>query len=266
MKRHHLLTAALTLLLTVPLVGLPVRAADEAIDYDAINKIKTQGLVVANSKVMEVSSWLTDVHGPRLSGSPGIQKAGEWAVAQMKAWGLENVRLEPWPADASGNNNGFPRGWTNDKFYLAATTPQAFPIPGTPSAWTPGTNGLVSGEVVMVSETTEEDLKTKYAGKLKGKWVITNPAPDVQAYWNAPAERLSREELARSRPHLVDGPERRVDAVVLAAPVRERRSTAMRSSRLKASSERSQRRRAATASTRSAAARVRRIRRRCSRP
>ena len=61
-----------------------------------------------------------------------------------------------------------------------------------------GTNGLVRGEVVLVTETTEEDIKAKYAGgKLRGKWVITQAAPDVQAYWNAPSQRISREELAR---------------------------------------------------------------------
>ena len=47
----------------------------------------------------------------------------------MKEWGLQNVALEKWP------NQSFQRGWTNDKFYLAAVSPQAFPIPGTP---TPG--------------------------------------------------------------------------------------------------------------------------------
>ena len=125
MKRHQFVAAGLGLLLTFFTVGLPARAADEAIDYDSINKIKNQGLVAANSQVMDVASWLTDVSGPRLSGSPGIQKAGEWAVAKMKEWGLSNVRLEPWPADASGGNNGFPRGWTNDKFYLSAVAPQA---------------------------------------------------------------------------------------------------------------------------------------------
>ena len=82
---------------------------------------------------MEISSWLTDVHGPRLSGSPNIQKAGEWAVAKLKAWGLQNVALEKW------TNQSFAHGWSNDKFYLAAVSPQAFPIPGTPVAWTPGT-------------------------------------------------------------------------------------------------------------------------------
>ena len=121
----------------------PLGAASEKIDYDAINKIKQQGLNPQTSQVMEISSWLTDVHGPRLTGSPNIQKAGEWAVAKMKEWGLQNVALEPW-----GDRNGFDRGWANEKFYMAAVSPQAFPIPGTPTGWTPGTNGLVRGEVV----------------------------------------------------------------------------------------------------------------------
>jgi hypothetical protein len=198
MNRRFALTAGLAAALTLTLVGLPLRAADEPIDYDAINRIKAQGLLAANSQVMDVSSWLTDVHGPRLSGSPGIQKAAEWAAAKMKEWGLENVAIEPWPADPNNNNHGFPRGWSNDKFYLAAVSPQAFPIPGTPSAWTPGTNGLVRGEVLLVTETEEAALKAAYSGgKLKGKWVITSPAPDVAAYWTAPAQRYTKEELDR---------------------------------------------------------------------
>ncbi len=192
MKRQHLAGLGLAAILSVAAFGLPLRAADEAIDYEGLNRIRAMGMNVNTSQVMDVSSWLTDVYGPRLAGSTNIQKAGEWAVATMKAWGLENVALEPFPADATGNNNGFPRGWSNDKFYLAAVSPQAFPIPGTPSAWTPGTSGLVKGEVVMVTETTEQDLKAKYAGgKLKGKWVITSPAPDVAAYFTAPGKRYS---------------------------------------------------------------------------
>ena len=170
------------------LAALPLGAAGEKIDYEAINKIKAQGMQAENSKVMEISSWLTDVHGPRLTGSPNIQKAGEWAVAKMKEWGLQNVALEPW------TNQSFANGWSNDKFYLAAVSPQAFPIPGTPIAWTPGTDGLVRGEVVLVTETTAEDLK-KYAGKLKGKWILTQAAPDVAAFWNPLATRETPEEL-----------------------------------------------------------------------
>src|SRR3954465_3026574 len=134
--RTHVLAAGLAGLLAT----LPLGAASEKIDYEAINKIKEQGLQPQNSKVMEISSWLTDVYGPRLTGSPATQKAGEWAVGKMKEWGLQNVALEKWP-----DQTLFPRGWSNDKFYMAATAPQAFPIPGTPTGWTPGTNGLVRG-------------------------------------------------------------------------------------------------------------------------
>ena len=189
MTRQRVLSVALASAFVVALVGLPLRAADEAIDYESINKIKDQGLNVANSKVMEIASWLTDVYGPRLSGSPNIQKAGEWAVGEMKKWGLVNVSLEPW-----ANNRNFTRGWSNDKFYLASVSPQAFPIPGTPTAWTPGTNGLVRGEVVLITETTEAELK-QYAGKLRGKFVLGAPPPEVAAWWTPPATRFTIEEL-----------------------------------------------------------------------
>src|SRR6187455_1371572 len=91
MKRQGLLGLGLAAVMAVTLVGLPLRAADEPIDYDAINKIKAQGLSEANSKVMEVSSYLTDVYGPRLTGSPNVKAAGDWAVKQMQDWGLTNV-------------------------------------------------------------------------------------------------------------------------------------------------------------------------------
>ena len=183
------------------LATLPLGAAGEKIDYEAINKIKEHGLQPQNSKVMEISSWLTDVYGPRLTGSPNAQKAGEWAVAKMKEWGLQNVSLEKWP-----DQTMFARGWANDKFYMAAVSPQSFPIPGTPSGWTPGTNGLVRGEVVLVSETTQEGVQ-KYAGTLKGKWVLTQTAPDVAAYWTPPASRTSIEELERMQLLTPPGPE-----------------------------------------------------------
>src|SRR5690349_1568136 len=131
---------SLAVAFTVAAAALPIRAFNESIDYDAINKIKQQGLVPENSKVMETMSWLTD------------------------------AAMEPWTADSAGNNNGFPRGWYNEKFYMAAVSPQAFPIVGTPTGWTPGTNGLVRGSAMMVTENTLEELKSKYAGKLRGAW------------------------------------------------------------------------------------------------
>src|SRR5688500_8242740 len=188
MRRHFrgLVLAAGTAALVA---RLPLGAAGETIDYDGIAKSKEQGLAAQNSKVIEISSWLTDVLGPRLTGSPNTQKAGEWTVAKMQEWGLQNVSLEPWT-----DRGRIPRGWTNDKFYMAAVAPQAFPIAGTPVAWTPGTGGLVRGDVMLVTGTNQEDLQ-KYKGALRGKWILTQPAPDVPALWAAPATRRTTEEL-----------------------------------------------------------------------
>jgi carboxypeptidase Q len=226
MRTHHRIRLVSTVAaVTFVAALLPLRAS-ENIDYDGVNKIKQQGLSAATSQVMEVMSYLTDVYGPRLTGSPNVKKAADWAVGKMQAWGLTNVAEEAWtpcPADVAatlaagqragappaaaggggggrGNNPascGFPRGWANEKFYLAAVAPQQFPIPGTPTGWTPGTNGLVRADAALVTETTLEQLKEKYSGgKLKGKWVLRVGAPDVAAYWNPLALRYSNEQLA----------------------------------------------------------------------
>src|SRR4026207_1196097 len=94
--RRTLRSLALSAGTAVLAMALPLGAASEKIDYEAITKIKQQGMLPQNSKVMEIASWLTDVLGPRLSGSPNTQKAGEWTVAKMKEWGIQNVALERW--------------------------------------------------------------------------------------------------------------------------------------------------------------------------
>ena len=123
--RRNLRSLALSAGTVVLAMALPLGAASEKIDYEAITRIKQQGMLAQNSKVMEIASWLTDVLGPRLSGSPNTQKAGEWTVAKMKEWGLQNVALERWT-----DQTRIPRGWTNDKFYMAVVGPQSFPDPG----------------------------------------------------------------------------------------------------------------------------------------
>lgn len=162
------------------------------------NRIKSAALDESSSQVMDLASWLTDVHGARLTGSPVLQQAAEWAVSRMAAWGI-TASLEPWPPSAAGSapNNGFPRGWVNEKFYMAVTAPEPFAIPGAPTAWTPGTRGLVRGEVVLVTEREEGELHAKYAGRLKGKWIMTAAAPAVAPYFTPPAQRYSDADLER---------------------------------------------------------------------
>jgi len=40
-----------------------------------------------NSQVYDLSQYLADVIGPRLTGAPGHLEAVEWAVEQLKGWG-----------------------------------------------------------------------------------------------------------------------------------------------------------------------------------
>ena len=108
-------------------------AGQERIDYEAIYKIKLEGL--QNSQVMDIAFHLTDVTGPRLTGSPGLRKASEWARDQLTEWGLVNANLEKW--------GEFGKGWEVNKMYVAMTAPYYQPLIGMAKAWTPGTNGLL---------------------------------------------------------------------------------------------------------------------------
>ncbi len=194
MNRRSFMTAAAASVLAPAVFGRDA-AAQTAINYDAIAALRTMGLDQENSQVMSTASYMMDVLGPRLSGSPGIRKSGEWVVDKMKEWGLTGARLEPWPVDPTGTNNGFPRGWANTKFYLAATSPNTFPITGISLAWTPGTRGLVSGECVLVTEPDEKTLSEKYAGKLRGKWILGQAPIVMRAQWDPVAKRYTDEQL-----------------------------------------------------------------------
>jgi len=183
---HIRRTLAATALISA-LVGLPLAAdwpVTEKIDLDAVYRIKEEGL--QHSKVMELESYLTDVYGPRLTNSPEIKEAADWAQKTMKAWGLTNVRTETWP---------FGRGWQSRRMVALALTPRAYPLIAYPKAWTPGTNGPVTGEAVMAVITSEKDFET-WHGKLRGKFVLTMPMRDVAAHFDAPGHRYTDGELA----------------------------------------------------------------------
>jgi hypothetical protein len=183
--RHRGLAAGAVLALGLTFVPVSAQQSPEKVDLDAIYKIKEEGF--QRSQVMEIMSWLTDVYGPRLTNAPGYRKAGDWAVKEMTSWGLANVKLEPW--------GPFGRGWSNDKFYASATTPGgSFPLIGMSTAWTPGTNGLVTGDAIVAAIETEEDF-TRYKGQLKGKFVLISALRDVPALWTAPGTRYTEDQL-----------------------------------------------------------------------
>ncbi|HEX2272182.1 MAG TPA: M20/M25/M40 family metallo-hydrolase [Pyrinomonadaceae bacterium] len=161
---------------------------------DPIQRIKDEGL--KRSQVMQTLSYLSDVIGPRLTNSPGMKRANEWTRDQMTKWGLQNARLEPW--------GPFGRGWTLKKFSAQVSEPLAFPLIAYPKAWSPGTNGPITAEVVYVDARTEADLE-KFKGKLNGKIVLTGLTREVPAHFEAQGTRLTEKDLLA----LADAPEPR---------------------------------------------------------
>lgn len=169
----------------VVVLAIPVAASDEAVDLDAVYRIKSEGF--DNSQVMNILRELTDVHGPRLTNSPGFFAAADYAVDLLNEWGIENARMEAW--------GEFGRGWSNQRFYAHVTEPVQFPLIGYPKAWTPGTEGRVEAEAVIVSIEDEADLEA-LKGTLGGKFVLTQAPPATEPRWEAQAHRYTDEELA----------------------------------------------------------------------
>ena len=110
------------------------------------------GLASINTQLREQETkdsqlmwWLhevTDVYGPRVTGSPGLRTAQDFAVGQMVKWGFSNVHLEAW-------NFNHP-GWQNWDLEANAISPFQQPLNVRAVAWTPGTNGPVQGPVLVV--------------------------------------------------------------------------------------------------------------------
>jgi hypothetical protein len=130
--------------------------AQEKLDWATLGRIRDEGF--RRSQVMETAGQLTDVHGPRLTGSPQYKKAADWARQQLETWGLANAHLESWP---------FGRGWSFERCSAHVVAPMSFPLVALPKAWTAGTNGPVRGKVLRVKAESEADveaLKGKIAG------------------------------------------------------------------------------------------------------
>src|SRR5262245_18023775 len=95
-RSKTIIVVVATLVFSVPDIGSAQTPPDqrEKVDLEMVAKIREEGL--QRSQVMETLSYLTDVHGPRLTGSPQIKKAGGWAVSKLSEWGLQESHLEPW--------------------------------------------------------------------------------------------------------------------------------------------------------------------------
>jgi hypothetical protein len=158
----------------------------ETVDSSTNARIREEGF--QRSQVMDILSYLTDVNGPRLTGSPGHIKSTEWVRTKLREWNLENPHLESW--------GPWGKGWTLKKYSANVLMDQPWPLQSYPKAWSPGTEGIITGEVIFFNATTDSALAT-YKGRLKNKIVMLSQPRGVDAYWTVRAIRESDSSLLR---------------------------------------------------------------------
>jgi len=182
----------LLVLLAIPAVS------QERVDLGIVDRIKAEAFV--RSRVMETLRNLSDVHGPRLTGSPGFEDAARWAMGELNSYGLDKVHLEKW--------GPFGRAWTLEESSLELIEPRYSQLTAVPLAWSASSNGPVAGELVLAPlaasfrdgpkkyDEAIRAYRAQWAGKLRGKIVLLSvpktPAPQT----NPQFSRYTATELA----------------------------------------------------------------------
>ena len=190
MKKFFPLVCSIALLFTL----VPAVQSQEKVDLETISRIRYEGF--RNSKVMELASGLMDSIGERLTGSPNMKRANEWTRDQLTAMGLSNAHLESW--------GPFGRGWASQYVNARMTSPDIVPLIAYAKAWTPGTNGVVTGKCIRVAIEKKEDFE-KYRGKLAGMIVIAGPDAEVKPITELPYKRLTDDDLAKTSDYEIPG-------------------------------------------------------------
>jgi carboxypeptidase Q len=166
------------------LLTRPARAQDLTVDTAGAGALIDQAL--NHAEVMDNLAYLSDVVGPRLTGSPAARAANDWTLARFKAYGLE-AHLEAWQ---------FGGTWTRGPMWVRMTAPRLHPVTAASWAWAPGTGGrTVRGPVVRIAATTPDSFLLSRA-KVRGAWVMLRPPSPV---WNNDGPPMSAADSARQR-------------------------------------------------------------------
>ena len=141
---------------------------EAGLDLGTIGRIRAEA--IQRSQAMDHVWWLSEVYGPRATGTPAFTQASEWAMKRFTEWGLKNVHQERFP---------FGQGWTIERFSVHLVAPQTQSLVGAPRWYSPPTSGPVTADVVHVRAASEGDL-AKYQGQLRGKIVVMQPVRPVR--------------------------------------------------------------------------------------
>jgi carboxypeptidase Q len=172
-------------------IGSPLGAqvVQERVDLNVVQRIREEGLT--RSAIPTLADHLTNVIGPRLTGSTGMKKANEWTAQQLREWGLTNVAIDPW--------GRFGRGWERVSFAGRILDPWIQPLQGSPLAWSGSTRGTSTGPVVVVRIEDSTDF-ARYRGKLRGAFVMQDTVIAVGPDFEPTPLRSSLEQLLDTTP------------------------------------------------------------------
>jgi carboxypeptidase Q len=140
----------------------------QAQDPAALARIRDEGM--NRSHVIELFNHLTNVIGPRLTGSPAFKQAIDWSVSTLNGYGLSKVHTEAWP---------FGRGWTLEKITLEMIEPRYLPLIGFPEAWTPSMTGEIVAAPVYIGDLANADAVKAKATDLRGAIVLATKPQDA---------------------------------------------------------------------------------------
>jgi len=168
------------------------------VDWVTVAKIREEGL--QRSQVMDITGYIVDVLGARLTNSEAMKRAQAWVKGKMEQIGLENVVIEPFM--------DYGVTWDNEFFSLHMLEPDYQPMTGFPLTHTPGTPGKIACPAVVAELRTKADL-AKFKGKLKGSAVLATPPLAIsQASLAQGVARLTDEDLKKLQENVVPPPPR----------------------------------------------------------
>ncbi|NNE68272.1 MAG: M20/M25/M40 family metallo-hydrolase [Pyrinomonadaceae bacterium] len=168
--------------------------AANPVEKNAAVNAKIRDEAMKNSQIMRTLHFFTDVYGPRLTGSPKLVKAGEWAMKQMDEWGFDKTEMDPWEW---GNE-----GWENERASGFLVSPVKDSLVFEVLAWTPSTNGVIKAEAVQLKfpsgPRTQSNLDKYFAewkDKVKGKIVVFGNPRKIPVNFKPPGKRLDEETI-----------------------------------------------------------------------
>lgn len=177
-------------------MALVLSFAQDKPDLVTIAKIRHEGF--KHSQVMRTVGYLSDVIGPRPTGSPEVTRAYNWTADKFREWGCENVHLEPF---------AFGIGWAPRYVSAHILGPHYAPLIAISVEWGSSTNGKIVGQPVFVQIDDKNDFE-KFRGKLSGKIVLYMPPRETPTYFTPDARRYDQESLDRRAEFPVDAEQR----------------------------------------------------------